>query len=170
MRIRSVKGDDKQLPTRRARRDVLNAIVFGIAVTAVSPALMAQAPPPPPPPKGSVKTSGFLPTTTDIMYALRKKVTLDREEAVELEQLVATTLANQRRLLMTYGINADYERPDIRLSYRDAKQLNDDMDDVMEQSEDAADRILSRSQMSAYRDLLRREASARRNAINAMRR
>lgn len=104
------------------------------------------------------------------MYALRKNTTLDREEAVQLEQLIARTLAEQRRMLMTYGINADYERPDIRLSYRDAKQLNDDMDDLMDRTEDAANRILSNSQMRAFRSLLRNEATERRRAIDAMRR
>lgn len=170
MGTNSLDHDAKRLAMPSSRRAILKAIAIGGCLTVLSPALVAQAPPPPPPHRGSVKTSGFLPTSTDIMYALRKDVTLDRDEAVQLEQLIARTLAEQRRLLLTYGINADYERPDIRLSYRDAKQLNDDMDDLMDDTEDAADRILSATQMRAFKRLLRDEASARKRAIDAMRR
>ncbi|MEM6807923.1 MAG: hypothetical protein AAF574_01700 [Pseudomonadota bacterium] len=170
MSTRPENDDAIRLRERPSRRAILKILAVGSSLTALSPVLVAQAPPPPPRPRGSVKTSGFLPTPTDIMYALRKDVTLDREEAVQLEQLIAKTLADQRRLLMTYGINADYERPDIRLSYRDAKQLNDDMDDLMDDTEDAADRILSATQMRAFKKLLRNEASARKRSIDAMRR
>ncbi|MEL6950400.1 MAG: hypothetical protein AAGM16_09855 [Pseudomonadota bacterium] len=170
MSTRPENHDAIRLRERPSRRAILKMLAVGSSLTALSPVLVAQAPPPPPRPRGSVKTSGFLPTPTDIMYALRKDVTLDREEAVQLEQLIAKTLADQRRLLMTYGINADYERPDIRLSYRDAKQLNDDMDDLMDDTEDAADRILSATQMRAFKKLLRNEASARKRSIDAMRR
>ena len=170
MSTRPENDDAIRLRERPSRRAILKILAVGSSLTALSPVLVAQAPPPPPRPRGSVKTSGILPTPTDIMYALRKDVTLDREEAVQLEQLIAKTLADQRRLLMTYGINADYERPDIRLSYRDAKQLNDDMDDLMDDTEDAADRILSATQMRAVKKLLRNEASARKRSFDAMRR
>ncbi|MEO0347367.1 MAG: hypothetical protein AAF229_14090 [Pseudomonadota bacterium] len=170
MSTRPGNDDAIRLLERLSRRAILKRLAIGCGLVALSSAAIAQAPPPPPPRRGSVKTSGFLPTPTDIMYALRKDVTLDREEAVELERLIAQTLADQRRLLMTYGINADYERPDIQLSYRDAKQLNDDMDDLMDDTEDAADRILSATQMRAFKKLLRNEESARKRAIDAMRR
>ena len=156
----------------KKRRQFLAALLTtGTLGLAVGPVLAQAPPPPPPPPRGTaINRTGFLPTATDVMYALRRRVEVDREEAHKLEQLVANTLANQRRLLMDYGINPDYAAPDIRLSYHDAKQLNDEMDDLMDRTEDAADHFLSRTQMRAFRELLREEESVRQSAINAMRR
>ena len=153
-----------------SRREALVRIVAGSVAWSVSARLMAQAPPPPPPPRGSVRTSGILPTTTDLMYAQRQNNEFERDEAARLERLISNTLANQRRLLLDFGINPDYEFPDIRLSHRDAKELNDEMDDVMERAKRDANDFLSRAQMSQFRKLLQQEASMRRSAINALRR
>ncbi|MEM7613269.1 MAG: hypothetical protein AAF270_16410 [Pseudomonadota bacterium] len=154
------------------RRRLIGQLIAACTLSAMSSAAMAQVPPPPPPGAGhrSVGRSGFLPTSADIMRALRQRVDFDTDEALELERLLTNTLADQSRLLRSYGINPDYERPDVRLSRQDARELNDEMDAIMDQAEDDAGKFLPRTQMSALRDLLRRESSARRNAINAMRR
>ncbi|MEO1580224.1 MAG: hypothetical protein AAFR91_00155 [Pseudomonadota bacterium] len=156
---------------RKERRKFLAAVLATGALGLAAVPVLAQAPPPPPPPRGTtIYRTGFLPTATDVMYALRRRVEMDREEAHRLEQLVANTLLNQRRLLLDFGINPDYAAPDIGLSYGDARQLNDEMDELMDRTEDAADDFLSRSQMRAFRELLREEESVRQSAINAMRR
>ena len=104
------------------------------------------------------------------MYRLRQNVTFERDEAARLQGLIEDILVDQRSLLLDYGIDPDYPPPNIRLSSRDAKNLNDAMDDVMDIAEEEANDFLSRAQMSAFRSMLQQEASARRSAINAMRR
>ena len=170
MSTSAIKSQYRRLRTGRREllRKTLAAAVFG----SVCSPLIAQAPPPPPPPpvRGSTTSSGFLPTSTEIMYRLRQNATFERDEAARLQGLIEDVLVDQRSLLLDYGIDAYYPPPNIRLSSRDAKNLTDAMDDVMDLAEEEANDFLTRAQMSAFRSMLRQEASARRSAINAMRR
>ncbi|MEO1542436.1 MAG: hypothetical protein AAFR75_00205 [Pseudomonadota bacterium] len=96
---------------------------------------------------------------------------MKKDEAIALEQLLATNLASQRRLMRSFGLDPNYAvPPNLQLSRNDARELNDSLDDLMDELEDEADEILSSRARSAFRDIVRAAASSRRTAINSLKR
>ena len=85
------------------------------------------------------------------MYTLRQNVTFERDEAARLQGLIEDILVDQRSLLLDYGIDPDYPPPNIRLSSRDAKNLNDAMDDVMDLAEEEAAEQAAEAEQPIYK-------------------
>lgn len=106
-----------------------------------------------------------------MLYRLRSQVTIERDEALKLEGIVEENLARQRSLLKGFGIDPDYDvPPNFRLSRKDARDLNDALDDLMDVVEDDADKVLSSRARSEFRRIVRSASSRRESAINSLRR
>lgn len=174
---RSDIGDSTKLELRmntheRTRREFVTGIAMAITVGSAWSEVLAQAPPPPPRPRRiPIHETSFLPTTSDVMYRLRSEVTMDREEALDLERIVSANLLRQRALLKSFGIDPDSELPpNFRLTRRDASDLNDALDDLMDAVEDDAEKVLSSRATSAFRNIVRSASKSRETAIDSLRR
>lgn len=153
------------------RRTAISHLATSLALSVLASTTGAQVPRPPPPNRGRGYRSSFLPTATDVMYSLRAKVTIDKDDAQTLERLLVANLSKQRGVLRRFGVDVDYELPpSFRLTRRDADDLNDELDDLMDSLEVESRGVLSGRARSAFRQLLESASSRRRTAINSLKR
>lgn len=168
--MKSTSGNVSHPLVSDSRRSAIRRIV-SLATLATTPIMaLTQAPPPPPPVHQSMTNRGLLATSTEIVYSIRRIVDLERDETAQMQQLVAATIDVQRRLLGDYGIDPDSPPSRIRLSNRDARQLDEELDEVLDLAVDEAKRFLSHTQTRAFHDVMGRELTALRTAISTMRR
>ncbi|MEM6484246.1 MAG: hypothetical protein AAF662_04595 [Pseudomonadota bacterium] len=142
-----------------------------LAVCGIAVGNFAFAQVPPPPPRPVVDPRGMLPTAAEVLYQLRSRVTVKKDEAIALEQLLTTNLESQKRLMRSFGLDPNYAiPPNLQLSRNDARELNEALDDLMDELEDEADEVLSSRARSTFRNIVRTAASSRRTAINSLKR
>lgn len=163
MRTRHVEQLFQDDPAGHSRRQVAFALL-GVALLPPT-TLFAQAPPPPPPPGRVVRHSALLPTSADVITAIRRRVDLSADNATALNDIVSASIDRQRGLLASFGIDPAYDLRDVRISGRDGRALLDELDDLVDTLETKADRILSARQYSVFRDIVRQEQAKQRDAI-----
>lgn len=94
---------------------------------------------------------------------------LQREQALRLERSVASLRSAQYRVLRSFGIDPRIAPVRIKLSRRDAYDLNKELDALQDGVEKEILEYLTMDQRRRVRDLLDREADIRRDQINSMR-
>lgn len=158
--------------TRLNRRAFVGRLALLLVTGLTWSSSHSQVPPPPPQPHNSLppKTS-LLPVSTELVYLLRSKVTIDREEALILEKAVSANFERQRNILRDFGIDPDYLiPPGFRLSSIDARELNKKLDEETATLERESAEILSLRARSEFRRIIRSASDTRRTSINSLRR
>lgn len=152
---------------RQNRRHLVTSLCVA---TLMAPTLAAAQAPPPPPPgtRRAINSSAILPSAATVLSALRNRVELSSDEATELNRVLTNNFDRQRSLLASFGLDPAYDSPDTRLSGRDARDLLDELEDLVDSLATAADRILAGRQRSAFHDIVRQEQAKQRNAITAL--
>lgn len=143
-----------------------------IVVAQISTNIFAQVPPPPPPTRVITETysSSLLPTPKETVYEVRRHVTLEREQAVLLEKSIIKLRSAQNRVLQEFGISSTSSLGPIRMSSRDAADLNRKLDKLADETERDVLDYLTLRQRKIVRELFDTEAEVRQKAIAEMRR
>lgn len=163
---------EQSYETRLNRRELVVGLAFMLVTGLTWSSSHSQVPPPPPRPHNGLppKTS-LLPVSTELVNRLRSKVTIDREDALKLENVVSANFERQRNILRDFGIDPDYLiPPGFRLSSRDARELNQKLDEETATLERETAEILSLRARSEFRRIIRSASDTRRTSINSLRR
>jgi Spy/CpxP family protein refolding chaperone len=101
---------------------------------------------------------------------MRERLALTNEQSEQIKPILIEHFEKTSIVLQDFGINLETgERPEKRLSFRDARQLKSELDVVRDGTNQALSTILSPEQMEEYEEIAEERREEIRSRIKASR-
>ena len=101
---------------------------------------------------------------------MRERLALTNEQSEQIKPILVEHFEKTSIVLQDFGINLETgERPEKRLSFRDARQLKSELDVVSDDTSQVLSTILSPEQMEEYEEIAEERREEIRSRIRASR-